>query len=259
MLVSLVIYLSVLGVLYILHPHIVFQPKQLSGEYTFHLPEPFTELFLTDTISDQLIHALHFSTEDTVKGLVLYFHGNADNLQRWGQYAVDFTSLGYEVLMVEYPGYGKSEGQPSEQGLYRSAELAMQWAQERFPTDQIIIYGRSLGSGPASWLAARQSAQQLILETPFSNMTQLFRMQASMALVPFQPRPRFLVDQYIQQVGYPISIFHGTKDGVIPYRVAVKLKPYLKSSDQFFTIEGGSHKDLRHFSAYQQQLADLLR
>jgi hypothetical protein len=256
---GIVIYISVLGLLYLLHPRIVFQPDKLPPDYTFDFDQKFTELFLPDHQSGSQLHAIHFTVPDTTRGLVLYFHGNADNLQRWGRYMIDFTQHGYEVLAVDYPGYGKSEGKATEENFYRSAELVLDWAKDRFSPEQIIIYGRSLGSGPASWLAARHPARQLILETPFSNITQLLRMQASVALVPFRPQPQFPVDQYIQKVDYPISIFHGTDDGVIPYRVAAQLKPLLKTEDQFITIKGGSHKDLRHFPEYQEQLADLLR
>lgn len=259
MITGIVIYLSVLGLLYVFHPRIVFQPDVLPPDHQFNFDHSFTELFLIHEESGERLNALHFAAEDTVKGLVLYFHGNADNLQRWGRYTADITRHGYEVLAIDYPGYGKSDGKATEEGLYRSAELALNWAQERFPADRIIIYGRSLGSGPASWLAARHPARQLILETPFSNMAQLFRKQASVALVPFQPHPKFPVDQYIQQVDYPISIFHGTNDGVIPYRVATQLKPLLKPDDQFITIKDGSHNDLRHFPEYQELLADLLK
>jgi hypothetical protein len=246
-------------VLYGVHKHIIFQPSSLGKDYSFIFEHPFSELYLQDKQSELQLHALHFPADSVSKGIVLYFHGNADNLQRWGRYTVDFTQRHYDVLAVEYPGYGKNPGTPSEQSLYESARLAFEWAQERYSPDKIIIYGRSLGSGPASWLAARHEVRQLILETPFPSIPNLFRMRASVALVPFEPKVKFPVATHIQSVAYPVSIFQGTNDWVVPYRVAVKLKDQLKPKDQFITIEGGSHKNLRTYTEYQKKLTDVLQ
>lgn len=241
------------------HERIVFQPKKLAEDYQFEFNRPFVEVDLrSDTIGPKL-HALHFPVPDTANGIVLYFHGNADNLQRWGQYTEDFTRHGYEVLAIDYPGYGKSGGTASEAALYESAARSFAWASVRFTPEQIIIYGRSLGSGPAAWLASRQDVQQLILETPFPSIPTLFRMRASRALVPFMPRVQFPVADYIRLLPYPVSIFQGTHDWVVPYRVASQLKPLLKSGDRWIVIEGGSHKNLRQYPYYQEQLAALLR
>jgi hypothetical protein len=252
-------YCLVIMVLYGFHKQIVFQPSSLEKSYTFKFAHSFSELYLEDENTDQRLHALFFPAEDSARGVVLYFHGNADNLQRWGEYTVDFTRHGYDVLAVEYPGYGKNKGKPSEQALYTSARMAFNWAETRYSPRQIIIYGRSLGTGPASWLAARQHAQQLILETPFPSIPKLFRMRASVALVPFEPEPEFPVAEYLRSVTYPVSIFQGTNDWVVPHRVAEQLKVCLKPEDRFITIRGGSHKNLRTYPEYHEQLADLLQ
>lgn len=252
-------YSLIIMMLYGFHKHIIFQPSSLDQDFSFTFEHPFSELYLQDDRAELPLHALHFPADSTSKGLVLYFHGNADNLQRWGRYTVDFTKHHYDVLAVEYPGYGKSPGTPSEQSLYESARLAFAWAQERYPPENIIIYGRSLGSGPASWLAARHQVRQLILETPFPSIPRLFRMRASAVLVPFEPQVEFPVATHIQSVAYPVSIFQGTNDWVVPYRVAVQLKKELKPEDQFITIEGGSHKNLRTYPEYQKKLGDVLQ
>lgn len=259
MIALLSIYCLVIIVLYGFHEHIVFQPSSLEKGYSFEFDHPFSELYLNDEQSEHPLHALFFPAEDTAKGLVLYFHGNSDNLQRWGRYTVDFTRHHYDVLAVEYPGYGKNPGKPTEQALYESARLAFAWAEARYASDRIIIYGRSLGSGPASWLAARHEVRQLILETPFPSIPQLFRMRATVALVPFEPRLEFPVGKYVQSIQYPVSVFQGTEDWVIPYRIAAQVKDYLKANDRFITIEGGSHKNLRTYPEYQEQLAHLLQ
>lgn len=253
-------YLLAVSLLYGLQERIIFQPDVLARGYSFQFGQDFKELYLPHEGADTALHAILFPAWDSVVlGLVLYFHGNADNLQRWGQYAVDFTRRGYEVLAIDYPGYGKSGGRAGEQAMYRSAAQAFQWARERFATDRIIIYGRSLGCGPAAWLAARQEVQQLILETPFPSIPQLFRMRAGKVFVPIAPRIKFPVVEYLESVDYPVSIFQGTNDRVVPYQIAARLKTALKPEDRFYTIVGGGHKNLRHFPVYQETLATLLR
>src|SRR6185295_5988752 len=92
------------------------------------------------------------------------------NLQRWGNYAEDMTQLGYEVVMMDYRGYGKSTGSPTEQFLYEDAALLYQWAVAKTGPVRIIIYGRSLGTPIASNLAASVQPEILILETPFDEL-----------------------------------------------------------------------------------------
>lgn len=259
MIALVIVYGLAVLLLYGLQRQIIFQPSPLPASHTFTFEHPFQELYLAQKASAPRLHALFFPANNTSRGIVLYFHGNADNLQRWGQYTVDFTRHGFAVLAVEYPGYGKSEGKPAESAFYQSARRAYDWARERYPKDEIIIYGRSLGSGPASWLAANAEARQLILETPFPSIPQLFRMRGSVALVPFEPKVKFPVGKHLQSVPYPVSILQGTNDWVVPYRVATQLRKQLKPGDQFITIDGGSHKNLRTYPEYQEKLEALLQ
>lgn len=252
-------YILLVLLLYAFHKRIVFRPTSLPEAHEFTFEHDFSELDFWDDQFNIRINALYFPIKERAKGIVLYFHGNADNLQRWGQYTVDFTNHGYEVLAVEYPGYGKSEGIASEEAVYRSAALAFEWAEQRFAAEKIIIYGRSLGSGPAAWLASRHLVQQLILETPFPSIPTLFRMRASAALVPFEPAAEFPVATFLQSVTCPVTIFHGTSDWVVPYRVAATLEQYLKPGDRFITIPNGGHRNLRTFPQYREKLEDLLK
>lgn len=245
--------------LYRWHERIVYRPSLLESDYEFEFSQLFEEIRIPDAARDLTIHALLFPTPVVVpRGVVIYFHGNRGNLQRWGKVATDFTDYGYHILLIDYPGYGKSQGEMNEPNFYRSAELTYDWVSERLPDLDIIIYGRSLGSGPAAWLAARERAQHLILETPIPSIPLLFRIRASRALVPFTPRPKFPVESYLCDVSCPITIFHGTNDWVVPYRAAERLQEQLTAKDQFITIEGGSHNNLRSYPIYQRELQCLL-
>ena len=99
---------------------IIFQPAKLHLDHSFNFEEPFQEFFIP--VGNQKINALYFNAKKDKKGVILYLHGNADNLDRWGKYASDFTHRGYDVLMIDYRGYGKSDGKASEKNIYSDAE-----------------------------------------------------------------------------------------------------------------------------------------
>ena len=231
---------------------IIFQPAKLHLDHPFNFEEPFQEFFIP--IENQKINALYFKTRKDKKGVILYLHGNADNLDRWGNYASDFTQRGYDVLMIDYRGYGKSDGKVSEKNIYNDAEAAYEWLTKNSENQQIIIYGRSLGSAPASYLAARHQAKTLILETPFENMDCVDDNKLPLMSYLFQTKVKFPNDEYLQKVDFPIFIFHGTDDFIVPYDCAKSLEKLLKPGDKFITIEGGGHKNLNEFDLYNTQL-----
>lgn len=241
-----------------LQERIIFQPVRLAGDYVFRFDQPFEEFYLADLTSGLRINALFFPAKwNRGRRLILYFHGNAGNMQRWGQYAADFIRHGFDFLIIDYPGYGKSPGQPSEEGCYQSAALAYAWASARYKAEDIIIYGRSLGSAMASWLASKYPAQQLILETPFPSMPKLITYKAPRFIADQGSHINFPVEQYLQQVYYPKFVFQGTQDWVVPYRAALELKP-LVGEDRFFVIKGGGHKNLNTFPHYHKKLKEVL-
>lgn len=234
---------------YLFQDQFIFQSKTLTTDYVFKFDQEFEEQFVA-TEDGNKIHSILFSTQLPSKGLILYFHGNADNLQRWGKYAIDFTSLGYDVLMVDYRGYGKSTGSPTEDILYADAHQVLKWAQLNIPHTKLVIYGRSLGSAVASHLATVVEPDLLILDTPFDEL--------SGALYTMSSRYHFSNKAFLTNVKCKTIIVHGTDDWVVPLSSAQKLKPLLKAGDQFVIIEGGGHNNLRDFELYHRTLADAL-
>ena len=242
---------------YFFHDLFVFQSRSLPKEYVFTFPLGFSEHTI-NTNDGEHINALLFKTSQPPKGLILYFHGNADNLQRWGKYAVDFTQLGFDVLMTDYRGYGKSSGVPSEKYLYNDALTILRWAQKNTKLQRLIYYGRSLGSAIASQLATVHSPDLLILETPFDEL--------SGAIYPIvRPVLKLLPERYyfsnkisLTKVTCRKIIFHGTNDWIVPLSSALRLKPALKKEDKFVIIEGGGHRNLRDFKEFHKALADAL-
>lgn len=251
------LYIAVIMSLYLFQNTLIFQGKPLHKAYQFDFDQPFEELSIP-TSDGLTLNALLFKTEKTSRGLVLYFHGNGDNLQRWGKYAPDFTNLDFDILMVDYRGYGKSTGTPSESGLYQDALTIHTWAKEHLDFDRLVIYGRSLGSAVASYLATQIPADMLILETPFAEIKDAFYWFLKPAFSIFPMKSTFSNLSFIQSVTCPVAIFHGTNDWVVPLASAEKLRPLLDSNDRFVIIEGAGHRNLRHFKAYHDALGAAL-
>ena len=237
----------------------LFQPTRLAPEAVFRFDAPFEELWL-DTPDGERLNALFFPAPvQPSRGAVLYFHGNRDNLQRWGAMHSAFTALGYDFLVPDYRGYGKSSGEPDEPRFYEDSQLIFNWLAQRCPLERIVLYGRSLGSGVACWLAARQPVRMLILETPFDSIPGLMTTHLRLEQMSFEPQLLFPNDAHLRQATMPILIFHGTRDRVVPYACAANLKTCLKPGDEFVTIEGGSHNNLGTFEAYHERLQHWLR
>ncbi len=245
----LLVYLILLAGFYLFQDRFVFQSQSLPSNYTFTFDQPFEEYFIATGTGENL-NALLFKTSQPAKGLILYFHGNADNLQRWGNYAVDFTSLGYDILLMDYRGYGKSTGTPDETILYSDAQAVLTWAQANIPHNKLILYGRSLGSAVATNLATTANPALLILETPFDELNS--------ALYTFSSKYKFPTKDFLARVTCKKILIHGTNDWVVPLSSALNLKPLLNDSDQFVIIEGGSHNNLRDFDEYHKTLKEVL-
>jgi uncharacterized protein len=251
----IVIYLVVGIILYFIQDRIIFHPKPLPQNYVFKFDEPFKEINLTVEENSNL-NIIQFLTKEKAKGLVLFFHGNMTNIERYAPLAPYFTKNDYEVWMIDYPGYGKTTGKRTEQRMYSDASRFYQMAQEKFSTKNIIIYGKSLGTGVASYLASVKACKKLILETPYCNMRSMARTYAPLypaALIKYS----FPINEYLKKVKVPITIFHGTTDEVIPYKQSKKLKQELPSIE-LIAVPGGFHNDLYKFPLVTQKMDSLL-
>ncbi len=237
------------------YEQLVFQGKRLDPDHDFSFSQPYEELWW-QVEDDVKLHGLHFQPVGQSKGTVLYFHGNADNLDRWGQYAADFTRLGYEVIMPDFRGYGKSEGYPTEQALYADARTV--WDHIGQACDRpTILYGRSLGSAVASRLAGQVPCDLLVLETPFDEFSSAAFSLFKPAFSLLEQSPVFSNQDHLSLVSARTAIFHGTRDWVVPLRSAKRLQRFTAPED-FVIIDRGGHRNLNQFAVYHDKLRGLL-
>lgn len=243
----------------LLQDFFIFRPEKLDADYRFEFEAPYQEITL-NTVQGGRINALWFLVEPgrVSKRCILYFHGNKGSLKRWAHLYHYFFRFGYDFFIIDYRSYGKSRGPKGQQNMYADALAAYEWTRQHYPAEQITLFGRSLGCAFATFVAARQPARQLILETPFSSMKDLF-----FAYFPFLPKIFFFKYHFsnkkqLPQISYPVTIFQGDRDLVVPLKVAEKLRPYLKADDAFFVVEGGSHNNLMHYDLYNWKMKAVL-
>lgn len=238
--------------------------KPVSRETKYQFDRPFTEVNInydgeTNINIVQFPSFIQSSSTDTVpKGLVLYFHGNREGVSHYAQYAKDFTDRGYEVWMIDYPGFGKSTGKFTEANVYEFALQEYKLARKHFAPKDIIIYGKSLGTGIAAQLADIRDCRRLILESPYYSMPALWSSWAPIypwgSILHF----KFPTWEHLPKVTAPITLFHGDHDRIIPHRQSTRLLKICKPTDQLITIPNAGHNDLPASRIYQQTLDTLL-
>jgi pimeloyl-ACP methyl ester carboxylesterase len=169
-----------------------------------------------------------------------------------------FTSRGYDALLIDYRGYGKSTGTPSEAGLCEDAQATLEWLLRHHRIEEVIFYGRSLGSGVAAYLASRHTPKSLILETPYDVLPNVIQHQVMLPLPRGIFRHHFPNDHYLSKVSCPTYILAGNRDRLIPIYLAKRLKPLLSAPSHFFVVQGAGHHNLAEFQAYHFELDRLL-
>lgn len=256
--VILFMYAAIGIALYYLQETFLFHPEKLPADHQYKFDIPFEEVNIAFNETDTM-NMVKFFPQDTVrKGVVLYWHGNKQNIARYAKFVNMFTKHGYEVWMEDYPGYGKSTGDITEKKLYEQAMQVYKLAAGKYHSDSIILYGKSLGTGIASYVASQTNCKRLILETPYYSIPALFSCYAPVYPTQRMSLYKLPVNEYLQAVKYPVTIFHGTGDWVVPYRCAKKLTAVLKPSDEFITIDEGNHHNLYTFQLYQHKMDSLL-
>jgi len=257
--IAAVIYLVFGLVLYFLQEKFLFHPEPLPQDHTFKFDQPFKEVYLPVNAGKDL-SIVQFTVPDSLrKGVVLYFHGNKGNIERYAPKAVYFTRNNYEVWMVDYPGFGKSTGELTESILYEDALTMYNMAKAVVSEDSIILYGKSLGSGIAAQLASIRESKRLILEAPYYSIDALAARFAFIFPVKWMMNYHFPTCKYFEKVKEPVTIIHGTEDNTIPYRHAKRLMKVAPAGTELITIGGGHHNDLAEFPLFGQKIDSLLR
>lgn len=251
------IYTAISVLLYYLQDYFLFKPEKLPKDFIFLYENQEVEEYNLQTRDGATINGLHFKTKNT-KGVVLYLKGNSKSMKGWGKFAVDFTRHGYDVIMVDYRGFGKSIGKRTQENLKKDLQYVYNKIKERVPEQYIVLYGRSLGSGFATKLASMNHPKMLILDAPYYSLLKVTGRY--MAFMPLSillkyPMPTY---KWLQYVACPIHIIHGTDDKLIPFKSSVKLAAINPSRTRLWPIIDGGHKNLNNFESYHDMLKQII-
>lgn len=253
----LILYVLICIGLYFFQEKLLFFPDKLANTYKFSFTQPFDEINL-QTRDGKFLSGLLFRTDST-KGLVFYLHGNAGSLDSWGDVAQRYTELGYSVFILDYPGYGKSEGViQSKAQLFNVIQTAYDEMKKQFHEDSIIVLGYSIGTGPAANLAANNHPKLLLLQAPYYSLTDMMR--HTYPIIPtFILRYKFETNEYLKSCKMPVVIFHGDRDEVIYYGSSLKLKAEMKTGDTLITLKGQGHNGMTDNPDYIAALKTILQ
>ncbi|PQB04471.1 alpha/beta hydrolase [Aureitalea marina] len=246
-----------LGGLYFFQESLIFPAQTLEEDHLFQLQSPFEEGFLV-TRDGARLNYLRLKAEDP-RGIIVYYHGNGGSLERWKDLTQPFTELGWDVLVWDYRGYGKSTGERSSEAMYDDAQLIYVKALDWYSEEQLLVYGRSMGTTFATYVSARNSPSSLVLESPFYSLKSLVKNKYPILPVYRLLKYNFPTYSFASGVGCPIRIFHGTQDRVVPSEQGEALWREFPKNSEFILIEEGGHNDLAEFSIYQDRIRQILR
>ncbi len=251
----IVLYVLLLLVFYFFQHYFFFRPEILPPSFKFEYPFDFEEK--TFEMEDGgSVNSILFTVPNS-RGVIYYFKGNSRSIKGWGKFAKDFISNGYDFFMMDYRGFGKSKGKRTEQKLYADSQYLYKWLTQRYGEDNLVIYGRSLGSGIAARIASWNNPAMLILDSPYSSFYE--NIKRWLFWLPLKKILRYQIrtDQFINKVSCPIAILHGNRDRLIPIEHSYRLKK-IKPNVDMFIIDKGGHNNLPSFPEFHSAIYDLL-
>jgi len=249
------LYFVACGLLYFFQENLIFFPQELPNNYKFNFEGEFTELNIK-TDDGKFLNGLLFKAKKA-KGLIFYLHGNSGSVFSWGNVANTYTDLGYDIFILDYRGFGKSEGAINkEEQLFADNQRAYDVLKKEYEEKNIIILGYSIGTGLATQLASVNSPKKLILQAPYYNLTDM--MQNTYPFVPsILLKYKFKTNSYIRNCNMPITIFHGNADSVIYYGSSIKLKNE-NVKIELITLKNQGHNGITNNVDYQKQIQRVL-
>ncbi|RYY35734.1 MAG: alpha/beta fold hydrolase [Sphingobacteriaceae bacterium] len=233
----------------------LFPATKFGSAHQYKFDVPFKEYKINageDTLSGVLFKA------DKPTGLIFYLHGNGGTVEDWSIISPLYTMLGYDLFIIDYPGYGKSTGHiTNEAKLITELQAAYETVKAGYTDKPTVFMGYSIGTGLAAQLASKNECKQLVLMAPYYSMPDLAK-----SLYPFLPsailKYRLETYKYLPKVKAPVTIFHGLDDGLIYYGSSIKLKKHFKATDRLFLLKNQGHNEIQRNPDFQKEIKKVL-
>jgi pimeloyl-ACP methyl ester carboxylesterase len=254
------LYILFVALVYFYQERLLYFPLRGISTTPAQVGLPYEQVVLTT--SDNVRLSGWFVPAESGQPVLLFFHGNAGNVSHRLESILQFHRLGLQVFIIDYRGYGHSEGQTTETGTYLDAEAAWQYlvTQKNFEPDEIIIFGRSLGGAVAAALAERHPPRGLILESTFTSIPDLAARRYPFLPVRRLARLRYNTAARLPNIHVPLLIIHSREDRVIPFHHAERLFEVANNPKKLLPIKG-SHNDGFRVSAsrYEATVGEFIR
>jgi pimeloyl-ACP methyl ester carboxylesterase len=246
-------YGAAMGGLYHWQESLLFRPTPLPADHRFDLPDVVERSIEVDGAT---LSALHLRLP-APSGVVFFLHGNAGNLATWFTGAAFYRRVNYDLVMIDYRGYGKSTGRiESEDQLRADVRAAWDAIAPEYAGKRRVIYGRSLGTGLAAMLSADVAPDLTVLVSPYCRMTDLARLHYPWIPSTLLRYPLATCDA-IARVNSPVLLVHGERDTVIPVEHSEHLLARAPRAELLRIPEAG-HADVQRFDVYLRVLAERL-
>lgn len=259
LLLAILLLLFFSGLLYLQQPSMIFFPSRALEASPADWGLTFEEVSLITTDRVQL-HGWYLPHQGS-RHTLLFLHGNAGNISHRGDSVQIFHRLGMNVLIFDYRGYGQSEGNPTEEGLYRDARTAWKYLLEQrgFTAKDIVVFGRSLGGTVAARLASEVHPAGLILESSFSSARALANRLLPLVSRLTPLRFDFNAAAALAKVNCPVLVAHSQDDEIIPYALGEKLYEAANPPKRFLSLHGDHNTGfILSQPGYEQGIADFL-
>lgn len=242
------IYFSILVFLFVFQRNILFVPSRSTPSMTETNVSEMSEVNIET--KDELSLLSWFYRGKVEKPLIIYFQGNAGNISDRDYKARFLIDNGFSVLLLGYRGYGGNKGQPSEEGLRKDGEAALEFAnREGFEASNIILYGESLGTGVVVDLGTLTKFKGIVLEAPYTSIEALAKKRYWFIPVRFLLKDKFDSISKVSQLTSPTLVLHGDSDRVINMDYGKQLYDAIPQPKNFAAFPGGGHSNLFDFGA----------
>lgn len=258
--IAVLSYLGLMGVIFLAQRWLIFPVSHEMGRTPDQAPYRMKYDDLNLPVSNGKMTNAWFIPADNAKWTVLFCRGNGGTLSDWVDAGHLFHTIGVNVLLFDYGGYGRSTGKPSESRLYEDGRAAWRWLTEerKIPANQIVIIGHSIGGGVASQLATEVKPAALVLQSTFTSLPDIA--QESLPYFPVKPlvRDRFMTKNKLASITCPLLIVHSPDDSMIPIAHGRALFALAHEPKQFLEIRG-DHNDGMLRPAYMQGIEQFIK
>ncbi len=252
----IIIFLALGISLYFIQDTMIFHAEKLPKDFEFSFKNDFEEINLT-TQDGNTLNGLLFKVNHA-KGVVLFYHNHSGTIDHWSRSATFINSYGYDVLIMDYRGFGKSTGSFNEKLMLNDSLLWYDFARKLYDEDIITIYGRGIGSTFATYVASQNKPKKLILESAIYNLVYLAKLNYPYIPSKLILKYKFETFTYINKATCKIYLLHGKKDELVHYSNSKKLHELKLENCELILMAEGNHHNLMSNDKYLKSIKEIL-